>query len=256
MVAALVDEGSGMEAAFALETMVTTERQNAGGRAAAKIVGMLAMALLLTLTLPARGASAAGSGPIANGAQLGPHFDDRPLQLELIFGFGTTVGVLGLVLDYNVGDWLALGAGAGLGIHGPLWEAHARFRPLVGRLGGQSKGLQALTLETAFSQGPYADLPKNGFVLCDRADGAANRVGDDCFQPNAVPRLTSFGQLELGWEARFESGFSLRLSGGFATALHMGTPRCYGASMQPVPCGGSEPERTIVVLTSAFGYAF
>jgi len=231
-----------------------SEWHNAGGGAAAKIVGRLALALLLTLTLPARVASAAGSGPDANGSQPVPHFDDRPLQLELIFGFGTTVGILGLALDYNVGDWLALGTGAGLGIHGPLWEAHARFRPLVGRLFGQPRGLHALTLETAFSRGPYADFPDHEvFSLCE---GDANRVGDGCFQPNAVPRLTSFGQLELGWEARFESGFSLRLSGGFATALHMGTPVCYGASMQTVPCGGSEPERTIVVLTSAFGYAF
>jgi hypothetical protein len=61
---------------------------------------------------------------------------------------------------------------------------------------------------------------------------------------------------ELGWELRFPSGFGLRLSGGAASALHMATPRCTNAAMQTVACGGPEPERTIVVLTSAFGYAF
>lgn len=149
---------------------------------------------------------------------------------------------------------VALGVGAGLGIHGPLWEAHARFRPVLGHLGSQSDLLSALTVETAFSQGMYADFPDLiGGIVCE---GDASDVEDHCFHANNVPRLTSFAQLELGWELRFPSGFGLRLSGGAASALHMATPRCTNAAMQTVPCGGPEPERTIVVLTSAFGYAF
>lgn len=182
------------------------------------------------------------------------HFGDRPLQLEAIVGLGTKVGIAGLAVDYNFGDAFALGTGAGLGIHGPLWEVHARFRPVLGRLGVQKDLLSALSIESAFSRGQYADLPDYlGEISCE---GDSSRVGDHCFHANTVPRLTSFAQLELGWELRFASGFGLRLSGGVASALHMATPQCINAQRQTVPCGGPEPQRTIVALTSAVGYAF
>ncbi len=222
------------------------------GAAGVKIAARLAFVLMLVL--PAWNAHAAESVPSARTREASPHFDDRPVQLELIFGFGTTVGVLGLAMDYNVGEVLALGAGAGLGIHGPVWEAHARFRPWVARIGQQGRVLSALTLETAFSRGQYADFPDVFSTwLCE---GEANRVGDGCFHADTVPRLTSFVQLELGWELRLPSGLMVRISGGAASALYMGTPHCVGAREQTVPCGGPEPERTIAVVTSALGYAF
>lgn len=225
------------------------ERRAAPGvRIAARLV------FVLMLTLLVRRAHAAESAPNAPSATASPHFDDHPIQLELIFGFGTTVGVLGLALDYDVGDALALGAGAGLGIHGPVWEVHARFRPWVARIGERERVLSALTLETAFSRGQYADFPD--FINSFTCDGEANRVGDGCFHANTVPRPTSFTELELGWELRLPSGVTVRLSGGAASALHMGTPHCVGPREQTVPCGGPEPERTIAVLTSALGYAF
>src|SRR4051812_4272791 len=115
--------------------------------------GVLVALILSSISAIARPVDAAPDAPASERIL---HFDDRPLQLEVIVGFGTTVGISGLALDYSLRDMVALGVGAGLGIHGPLWEAHARFRPVLGHLGSQSDLLSALTVETAFSQGMYA----------------------------------------------------------------------------------------------------
>lgn len=84
-------------------------------------------------------------------------FTDLPMLFELRTGFGTSVGEIGLVGEYNVLDRLALGAGIGLNIWGPIWGIHVRGRPIIGAT--QSGRLHAMTFETSFSQGMYAGIP-------------------------------------------------------------------------------------------------
>lgn len=59
-------------------------------------------------------------------------FSDRPIQIGTRMGFGTTVGLIGLLGEYNVDDMLALGGGIGVNGWGPIWGIHARIRPLIG----------------------------------------------------------------------------------------------------------------------------
>ena len=172
--------------------------------------------------------SPADPSAVAQEAQRAAHaarFSDKPVQLELLMGVGTTVGELGFAGDVNVDDRLALGAGIGGGVFGPVWELHARARPYIA-VTNFGRTLQALTFEAAFSRGKYAhfDDPLDLFVLSEC--GASSReIRDSCYRPEALPHQTSFAQFELGWEERTKSGFMLRASAGAASALYIATPQ-------------------------------
>jgi hypothetical protein len=174
-------------------------------------------------------------------------FDDAPFHLELQFGAATTVGVLGIVAEYNVLDELALGAGLGLNGFGPIWGVHARARPLIGA-SRSGKTLHALFVEAAFSRGQFGGDPLQGLGSLGTCDSSCNSVV-------VVPELISWAQLELGWEAQFVSRLTLRTALGVALALNRPDWRCESGG--PVSCAGEAlPATTLFVQTLALGYAF
>jgi hypothetical protein len=182
------------------------------------------------------------------------HFDDLPLHLEARWGAGTSVGLVGIVGEYNVLDRLALGAGIGLNPEGAIWGAHARLRPLIfpSRSGHT---LHALFLEGSFSRGRLNSTDPAGGILSDVCEGG-HTPGSTCYSVFVRPEAVSWSQFEFGWEVRLRIGFTLRVSGGLALALTRPNWRCERDG-QPVSCEGeSLPDRAIYVQTFALGYAF
>ncbi len=174
----------------------------------------------------------------------------RPFHLEFLSGIATPVGVLGVRAEGNIGDLLALGAGIGANGFGPEWEAHARVRILHGV--HRHKLYSALTLEGAFARGKYGGFNFDPeFDECDRLN-----PHDGCYEPPVVPQTVNWGQVELGWEAMFPSGFTLRLASGWARQIGSYHWQCtvLGA---PAPCGAdSLPSESLFVFSFALGYAF
>jgi hypothetical protein len=177
-----------------------------------------------------------------------PRFTDSPVQLEAVLGLGTKVGELGLAGDINVANRLTVGAGLGAGLWGPIWEVHARARPLVF---SEARVLTAFTIETAFSRGKYASIP----LPISGCGQSPNDVTDGCFDASTIPRETSFIQLEVGWEMRLHGRWVLRVSTGIAEAIAMTAPQCVDRG-EPTSCGPGAPSDTVFALTTAFGYAF
>lgn len=168
-------------------------------------------------------------------------------------GFGTTVGLIGFVGEYNVDDALALGGGVGVNGWGPTWGVHARLRPLVGA-SNQGRRLHALTFEGAFSQGNYAVTPDELDSMPSMRPCEKGIDTSGC-TTHAVPRWVSWLQFELGWETRAPGGFTLLLSGGVATRLNSPHWQCTVLD-EPVSCGSSTPLRVQGTFSLSMGHAF
>src|SRR5205085_1946435 len=133
-------------------------------------------------------------------------FDDEPYYFELRTGWSTTVGLIGLVAEYNLSDRVAVGAGAGLNLYGDEWELNARFRPLIAA-SRNGLTLHALTIESALSTSKYSGSP---FELVGCLDGCDRTL---------VPQQVLWAQLDLGWEMRLGSGMTVRAALGGAALL-------------------------------------
>ncbi len=177
-------------------------------------------------------------------------FTERAMLLEGRVGYGTTVGFLGVVGEYSLFDRLALGGGVGLNDLGPVWGIHARLRPIV--MTAQSgRRLHAITLESAISQGHYAGsevrlMPTMRDCSIHDTSGCRTQVSSE---------FVSWLQFDIGWEMRAPSGFSLRVSYGFATRLNSPNWQCTVLGVTS-SCGDETVARTIPTLTVALGYAF
>jgi hypothetical protein len=165
-----------------------------------------------------------------------------PLHVEARVGGGTTVGLVGVVAEWNVAEVLALGAG--IGTNGwPVVGASARARLPVWRT---SKYQQALTLEPGYSRGKYqggADLYPGACLHSDR-----------CLV-ELVPETVHWLQAEVGWELRARSGITFRAATGAAWLMNSIDWRCTKEG-EPAACEGKSAETTLSVLTLALGYAF
>jgi hypothetical protein len=175
---------------------------------------------------------------VANDDASRPRFDDHPLALELRLGAAAATGVLGVVLEYNVHDRLALNAGVGTNLLGLSNSVGARVRPWV-LASGNRKQLHALVLEGSLSRSVYAG-EWGGGILCE----------DRCTQP----RYVAWAQGELGWEARFGQ-WQVHTSLGAASLL--GDPQfsCAHGQADPDHCG-SRVARVLFSQTIGVGYAF
>jgi hypothetical protein len=97
-------------------------------------------------------------------------------------------------------------------------------------------------LEASFSHGPSVEFD---FSICV----------DTCNRPGqAKPEPVSWGQIELGWEQRAVSGFSLRTSVGLAAPISEPTWQCQSDKADG-DCDGIRSDE-IFVLSVALGYAF
>ena len=170
-----------------------------------------------------------------------PQRFDQPFHLEARLGGGTSVGLIGVVGEWNVVDVLALGVGVGFN-EWPVFGAGARVRWPVGTF---AKHQHAFTLEVDYSRGKYAGMPSFGSV-CLHSESCDVRLD---------PATAHWIQSEVGWELRTLSGFTLRLAVGAAWLLNSIDWRCTKDD-QPTPCQGKQGETSIPVSTVALGYAF
>lgn len=173
----------------------------------------------------------------------GLQFDERPLGLQLRLGTATTVGELGIVAEYDLLDWLNVGLGVGTNMSGLMPGAHVRLRPLVLR-NESGRVAHAIMAEAGLSAG-YYDPGKLSMDL----DGH----GPD--PSKYVPKLVVWWQAEVGWEARWAGGLTLRASMGMAQCFVDPVLRYTDEGKQYQTSGDGSPPRTLV-QTLAVGYAF
>jgi hypothetical protein len=176
------------------------------------------------------------------------HFDDRPFNLQVRLGPGTSVGALGIVAEYDVADWLNFGAGFGVNLAGGIAGLHSRLRPFVFRTGG-GRAAHAIVLEGAVSYGQYAE-----FDILPLCEGNRDDPASSCYSRRIMPEWVWWTQVEAGWEYRARSGFLVRVTQGAAFLVTTPDWKCthFGA---PVPCK-HVPQSGIPTVTMALGYAF
>lgn len=174
---------------------------------------------------------------------LGLHFDERPWGMQLRFGAATSVGELGIAAEYDVVDWLNLGLGIGSNFSGPMPGAHVRFRPLVSR-NESGRVAHAIVGEAATSVGYYDP----GVLSWDLDGGGAQPA-------RYVPKVVVWWQVEAGWEAKWASGLTFRVSLGFAQCFTNPTLR-YSRDGRQYTTSGSGPPPRAFAQTLAVGYAF
>jgi hypothetical protein len=181
-------------------------------------------------------------------------FDDRPFNVQLRLGFGSSVGVSGLVGEVDLDDRINIGAGAGTNLRGAIVGAHVRLRPLVFRT-SQGGAAHAIPIEAAVSRSRYSGALGDGF-LSDLCEGAWNDPKSRCYDPPITAEWVWWGQIETGWEFRHRSGLSLRATTGVAWLLATPNWQCTidGA---PVPCGHRVPSTVLPgTFTFSVGYSF
>lgn len=175
------------------------------------------------------------------------HFDEQRFHAGLGIGVGVPVGALGLYLEANVWDRLALGVGGGLGLWGPSVGGYARLRPVV--WGGEGRRrLNAVTLEAGYGYMSYGGDILGGFNLMPCIDNC---------EPSRhhVPVPSHVGALSLGLEHALWNGFTLRYAIGGAQLLATPIWRCE-LEDEPVPCGAEpEPEHAFMVVSFGISHA-
>jgi hypothetical protein len=172
----------------------------------------------------------------------------RLFHVELITGVATTVGLLGIAGELNLGNPLSIGAGLGENGMGTDWEAHARWRPAYS-VTPSGSFFTGLSLEGAFASSLNTNTNFAIAVDCNPDD-----IHGGCYDIAVVPQRVYWAQGELGWEGMFRSGLTLRVASGLARELGSPNWRCELRG-QTVPCD-SLPARTVFVQTFAIGYAF
>lgn len=175
-------------------------------------------------------------------------FEIRPASFEAHIGAGTPVGGIGLMLDYLIIPNLSLAGGFGFGsgpkaspgIHG---AAMVRFRPAVGLR-------NAFVIGAGLSTGTYRRLEWIQ-IFSDR---------------EVTADWAHFAQVEFAWERRAESGFLIRVGGGFAYLLNPSALHCtesdYGVlggaqtSCDPFSGSNGNREELLPVFDLALGHSF
>lgn len=143
----------------------------------------------------------------------------KRVSIEGHLGFGTPVGLAGLMLEFSVLPQLSFAAGAGIGTgprSGSITHAAvaARARPFV-----TPSDHFAMVLETAFSTGGYQRLEMDGPVITVDGPPEPFTVG-----PSA--NWAHFLQFATALEHRSQHGFMIRAGAGIATMLNPGDLRC------------------------------
>jgi hypothetical protein len=198
-----------------------------------------------------------------------PAWSDRRLVVEGVAGFGTPVGLAGVIARFDVVPWISIGGGGGLSPGGVEYTGLVLGRPVLVR---GLKALTALTLEAGYSAGGTYDVNPNHSCLIN-----------DCRQEWTHPvyhlRNAQWIDVEAGVEVRFLSGVSFRVFGGIAKLANPHSATCKTYDLQtdawtPAPCappieqanrgsalfpdisGPSGAPDLIFVLGGAVGYAF
>lgn len=175
-------------------------------------------------------------------------FDDRPFGVNATLGFGTPVGLAGVIVEYSPLPWLAMGTGAGTNLDGLQLAALGRIRPLYWE---KPNRVFAIALTMAVATGPYSSW-----------DDISTSVEDLLGNSN-----TQYARLDhalwLQPEAQFEyearSGFHLVVSGaGAAFLLNSHAAECRDrVTHARVACdaaAGGTIATTIAAFTIELGY--
>jgi len=129
-------------------------------------------------------------------------FVSKPTAVYAVLGFGTPVGFLGAEVERTLEPMWTISAGAGWGAAGP--QASAMTHVLLGP-SGRSK----FAVGAGISGGKYSWRP-----FCVDCDEDAPKTGS-----------VMWGNVEIGGEHRFGSGFALRYFGGYGHIV-MGDLTC------------------------------
>ena len=119
-------------------------------------------------------------------------FESKPTAFYSVFGLGTPVGLMGVELERTLLPNWSISAGGGWDLSG--FQASAMTRLLLG-----ASRRARFTIGAGISGGKY-DWKES----CFDCDEVAEKIG-----------TVAWGNLEIGGEHRFESGFALRYFGGY-----------------------------------------
>jgi len=195
---------------------------------------------------------------------------DRRFVIEGVTGFGTPVGLLGVLGRVDVIPWGSIGGGVGTSLSGVEYAG-----TLLGRIPFKTRGrtLGALTLGTSYSVGGSHDFDPN--PSCWIEDCRSYWVHSRYHLANA-----HWVSLELGAEGRLDNGLSVRGFGGVAKLTNASSAACenydrnrqeWFAGQCEVPLGDAGHSHdtllpdlsgpsgmpdVIWVLGTAIGYAF
>jgi len=155
----------------------------------AVLVSMRVAVLALTLVALTAGRASAAGDP----ESVSP-FESRSTAVFAVVGLGTPVGLVGAELEQVVLPNLSLSAGAG-------WGA-ANAPQLAGMLHFLAGGVRSkVTIGAGISHGRYQWTE---FPCIDCENGPVTKSG-----------TVTWGNVEIGGEHRFWSGFALRYFGGY-----------------------------------------
>ena len=148
-------------------------------------------------------------------------FDDRPLSVNVALGFGTPVGLAGLVVEYNPLPELAVGAGVERISKAPSWPPSRGFGRCIGR-----RRVFAIALSAALAEGPYSSQD-------DFFASLGSLMGPPKARSAWLDHALWF-EPELQFEYQARSGFHLVLTGiGAAGLLNGASAECKEQPMNP-----------------------
>jgi len=172
------------------------------------------------------------------------HFDDRRLALGAGTGLGSPTGLLGVFLEVNALDWLALGGGGGLGAWGPAVGGYVTLRPIV--WGGQEKGaLHAFTWRGTYTYMAYGNDPLD-FCL-----GIDSSCEDRLLYRDQNAQFWGFA---VGFEHATWTGWSFRWDIGYAHTPSALTWHCT-AHGSPSACQGG-PNGALPIFSFGIAHFF
>lgn len=185
-------------------------------------------------------------------AQTQASFTDHPFTLGMRAGWGTSVGLVGLVAEYNLAEPLALGAGIGLNGPGVEFGAHLKIRPMTWKtMRGRT---HAISLEGAYSRARYYSVASSigGFGICH---GDASDPDDVCYDTTRSTAWVNWVAADVGWETLWPSGLSLRTATG-AARLASPDPGCE-IQGEEAPCErGETADHWLWTVSATLAYGF
>jgi hypothetical protein len=179
-------------------------------------------------------------------------FTDHPLSLGMRAGWGTSVGLVGLIAEYNIVEPLALGVGIGLNGPGVELGAHLKVRPITWQtMPGRT---HAISIEGAYSRARYYSVSSSigGFGICH---GDSTEPDDLCYEASRAKNWVNWVAADVGWETLWPSGLSLRAATG-AARLASPDPGCEVRG-SPAPCERDEPaDHWLWTVSATLAYGF
>jgi hypothetical protein len=178
-------------------------------------------------------------------------FDQRPLVIGAMLGFGTPVGELGAIGTYTLAPPVSLGVGAGTNGQGIQLTTLAIVRPFSW---ARRKAAHAISFMPALSTGRWRSLYLDLGLSHDGPQERANYV------VYAVDQAYWF-QADVAYELLTRSGFWLRAGYGLAWMLNPGDSHCeFLQSGARTSCGdhslkGEPADAAIPTFSVVIGYA-